>query len=77
MANWDIKIRDDGVMTFGGYVVVAADIDNPKTGHKGRFERGDIVETSLGPGIVIDYCGQATVEKDDFFDVSVKGWKND
>lgn len=39
-------IRDDGVKTLGGYVMVAADL--------GKYEKGDLVETTLGTGIVCD-----------------------
>lgn len=42
----DYWIRDDGVKMYGDYVIVAADLE--------IFPRGSIVETSLGPGIVLD-----------------------
>lgn len=57
--------------TFKDLVVVAADIRylveisgvkcirNPK----GIFGRGDLVETSLGPGIVVDFCERAVNER--------------
>ena len=39
-------IREDGVKMFGGFVMVAADLN--------RHPKGDIVNTSLGLGIVVD-----------------------
>lgn len=37
-----------GVIRINGYVVVAADTN--------RFQRGSTVQTSLGPGIIVDHC---------------------
>lgn len=48
--------------TFEDLVVVAADIkceSNPN----GAFERGQLIETSLGPGIIVDYCERAVNER--------------
>lgn len=57
--------------TFEDLVVVAADIRyfvveagvkcirNPK----GIFERGDLIETSLGPGIIVDFCERSVNER--------------
>lgn len=48
--------------TFENLVVVAADIvceSNPS----GAFERGQLIETSLGPGIIVDYCERAVEER--------------
>ena len=39
-------IREDGVKTLGGYVMVAADL--------GKYDKGDLIETTLGTGIVCD-----------------------
>lgn len=39
-------VRKDGVKMFGDYIMVAASLD--------VYDRGDIVETSLGQGIVCD-----------------------
>lgn len=39
-------IREDGVKMFGGMVMVAADLN--------QHPKGDIVNTSLGLGIVVD-----------------------
>ena len=44
-------VRDDGVQMFGEYVVVAAAWD--------KYAYGDIIETSLGTGIVCDLGGSA------------------
>ena len=48
--------------TFENLVVVAADIvckQNPT----GVFRRGDLIETSLGPGIIVDFCERAMNER--------------
>ena len=39
-------IREDGIKMFGGFVMVAADLN--------QHPKGDIVNTSLGLGIVVD-----------------------
>lgn len=47
---------------FENLVVVAADIvctQNPT----GAFRRGDLIETSLGPGIIVDFCERAMNER--------------
>ena len=75
----DLKmtVREDGVRIlqgfrpngewFEGLVIVAADVrdDNEKFQRNldGLFNRGDIVETSLGTGIVVDYCKRAVNER--------------
>lgn len=46
--NYEYAVRSDGVKTYGGYVMVAADF-----AISGR-SRGDLVMTSLGMGIVCD-----------------------
>lgn len=48
--------------TFENLVVVAADIvceSNPS----GVFMRGQFIETSLGPGIIVDFCERAVNER--------------
>lgn len=44
-------IREDGVKMYGDYVIVAAQMD-----------KGTIIETSLGTGIVIDWCPAGTID---------------
>ena len=44
--EYPYTIREDGAKMLGDYVIVAADLT--------KYERGDIVETSLGSGIVCD-----------------------
>lgn len=48
--------------TFENLVVVAADI-KCATNPSGAFERGQLIETSLGPGIIVDYCERAVNER--------------
>ena len=45
----DYAVREDGVKTLGGYVMVAADLN--------QYPRGSLVETSLGTGLVCDTGG--------------------
>ncbi len=45
----EYAVRSDGVKTFGGYVMVAADLS--------VYPRGTLVSTSLGTGIVCDTGG--------------------
>lgn len=40
------SIRDDGVKTLGDYVMVATDLN--------EYNKGDLIETSLGTGIICD-----------------------
>ena len=47
----EYAVRSDGVKTFRGYVMVAANLN--------VHPRGSLVETTLGTGIVCDYCGSA------------------
>lgn len=47
---------------FEGLIVVAADI-KCKTNPDAAFERGQLIETSLGPGIIVDYCERAVNER--------------
>lgn len=48
--------------SFENLIVVAADIiceSNPT----GVFERGQFIETSLGPGLIVDFCERAVNER--------------
>ena len=56
----DYWVREDGVKMFGDYVMVATDIPGLDGSYQdAEYRRGDIVQTSLGPGIVVDICGMA------------------
>ena len=44
-------VRDDGVKMYGDYVIVAS-----------QDSKGSIINTSLGQGIVLDYCPAGTVD---------------
>lgn len=44
-------VRGDGVKMYGNYVIVAAQMD-----------KGTIIETSLGTGIVLDWCPAGTID---------------
>lgn len=69
-SNLELYYRDDGVTLVRGIdpdgnkfedlVAVAADIYDEPSGHTtGIFERGEIVETSLGTAMIVDYCERA------------------
>lgn len=64
----DFWIRDDGVYMYGDYVMVAADIPHMDgTQQEAEYRKGDLVETSLGTGMVVDLCGMAeSVRKGEF-----------
>lgn len=47
----DYWVRDDGVKMYGDYVIVAS-----------QHDKGTIIDTSLGTGIVLDYCPAGTVD---------------
>lgn len=56
----DYWIREDGVYMYGDYVMVAADIPHMDgTQQAAEYRKGDLVETSLGTGMVVDLCGMA------------------
>ena len=56
----DFWIREDGGYMYGDYVMVAADIPHMDgTEQAAEYRKGDLVETSLGTGIVVDLCGMA------------------
>lgn len=44
-------VRDDGVKMYGDYVIVAS-----------QLPKNTIIETSLGPGLVLDYCPSNSVD---------------
>ena len=58
LKNFKYRVRDDGVkVVYDGskeYIIVAANLQT--------HPRGSIVETSLGPAIVLDACGAAERE---------------
>lgn len=68
-SNLKYEIRCDGVKILSGtlpngvefkdLVMVAADVRDENTNPQGTYERGQIVNTSLGKGIVVDACGEA------------------
>lgn len=47
----DYWVRGDGVKMYGGYIIVAAQMD-----------KGTIIDTSLGAGIVLDWCPAGTID---------------
>lgn len=56
----DFWIREDGVYMYGDYVMVAADIPHMDgTQQAAEYRKGDLVQTSLGTGMVVDLCGMA------------------
>lgn len=85
--NIEYKIREDGVKLLSGttpdgvdfedLVMVAADVKH-STNPDGTFERGQIVPTSLGLGIVADYCERAVNERkatgNIHFDIATAWW---
>jgi len=84
----EYKIRDDGVKILSGktpngevftdLVMVAADVRHDVANPNGTFERGQIVETSLGTAIVVDYCELAEDKRRDgrgvHFDIATAWW---
>ena len=44
-------VRGDGVKMYGNYVIVAA-----------QMSKGTVIQTSLGTGIVLDYCPAGTID---------------
>lgn len=60
----DYWIREDGVYMYGDYVMVAADIPHMDgTEQAAEYRKGDLVQTSLGTGIVVDLCGMAELSR--------------
>lgn len=77
--------REDGVQMYGPYVIVAADVKGRKecggVNQDATYNYGDIVETSLGTGIVMDYCGRSnslrkeTNGEQTHFDIYTDWWR--
>ena len=68
----DFWIREDGVYMYGDYVMVAADIPHMDgTQQEAEYRKGDLVQTSLGTGMVVDYCGMANSTRRGYTDVDV------
>lgn len=59
--EYPYTIREDGAKMLGDYVMIAADLN--------KYKRGDIVETSLGTGIVCD-TGDFTETSDVEIDIA-------
>lgn len=60
----DYWIREDGVYMYGDYVMVAADIPHMDgTEQAAEYRKGDLVQTSLGTGMVVDLCGMAELTR--------------
>lgn len=60
----DYWIREDGVYMYGDYVMVAADIPHMDgTQQEAEYRKGDLVQTSLGTGMVVDLCGMAELTR--------------
>ena len=49
--NGNYWVRDDGVKMYGDYVIVAS-----------QDSKGTLIDTSVGQGIVLDYCPAGTVD---------------
>ena len=60
-SEYPYYIREDGVKTLGNYVIVAADLN--------EYDKGDLIETSLGTGIVCD-TGDFTETSDVKIDIA-------
>ena len=87
--NLKDSIREDGVRVLSGtdpngqrfedLVIVAADVYHEKENPGGTFERGQVVETSLGTGIVVDLCERAMNERKSggpvWFDIYAAFWE--
>lgn len=87
--NLEATIREDGVRVLSGtdpngqdfedLVIVAADVYHEKENPGGTYERGEIVETSLGTGIVVDLCERAMNERKAggpvWFDIYAAFWE--
>lgn len=56
--------RDDGCKMLGPYIMLAGDIINTR-------KRGDIVETSLGLGMMCDHCVNAQMNDPTLIDIAV------
>ena len=60
--SYEFWIREDGVKMFGDFVMIAADLHN--------YSKGDLVEISLGIGIVCDTGDFASNGSNVAFDVA-------
>lgn len=68
----DYWIREDGVYMYGDYVMVAADIPHMDgTEQEAQYRKGDLVQTSLGTGMIVDLCGMAELTRKGRTDVDV------
>lgn len=88
--NLEYIVREDGVKLLSGVdpngerfdnlIMVAADVYHEHANPGGTFQRGEIVETSLGKGIVVDYCERSVdMRKQDgsvHFDIATNWNKN-
>ena len=88
--NLKASIRSDGVKllsgtapdgtTFENLVMVAADVRHEISNPEGTYERGQIVETTLGTGIVVDACGLARAKRENnegvHFDIAA-AWRTE
>ena len=71
-SDLEYNVRGDGVKVLSGVtpdgerfenlVMVAADVEHISNPN-GTFKRGEIVQTSLGMGIVVDACGRSISER--------------
>ncbi len=61
--NPEITVREDGMKLFNGLIMVAADTN--------RLPYGTLVETSRGPGIVVDHCASAASVDYIWYDLAV------
>ena len=58
--NLEYWVREDGVRMYGPYVMVATDVPAMGGGNQeAEYRYGDLVETTLGTGIIVDYCENA------------------
>lgn len=60
--EYPYNVREDGVKCLGPYIMVAANLE--------KHQRGSLVETTLGTGIVCD-TGEAMIENPDIIDIAV------
>lgn len=58
--SYEYWVREDGVKMFGDYVMIAADLN--------LYSKGDLIETSLGTGMV---CDTGTAIKGYVLDIAV------
>ena len=63
-AEYPYWVRDDGCKMLGQYIMLGGDIINTRN-------RGDIVETSLGTGMLCDHCVNAQMNDPTLIDIAV------